>query len=311
MTAGITQQIRFDKLIELSPYIGNTPLYPITRLWTNPHVKIAAKLEWQQFGGSVKARAAYRIIRDAVESEKLQPGMRILDASSGNTGIAYAIFCAVAGIPLTICIPENASFERKHILKALGAELILTSPFESTEGAQDTARELLSKHPQKFLYVDQYSNPLNSQAHRESTAPEIWSQTRGEVTHFVAGLGTTGTFTGTGTQLRIFNPEIELIGLQPNSALHGLEGWKHLETARIPAIYNAQLADRILEVDTEEVYDMMRRAAKLEGLFLSPSAAANLLGAFKVAEQLESGNVITVFADNADKYGELNAKLFN
>ena len=185
-----------SSLIELGPYVGNTPLVQIKGFNDNPKVEIYAKVEWQQFGGSVKARAAYRIVKDAVESGKWKPGKRLLDATSGNTGIAYAIFAAVAGIPLTIVLPENASPERKHILKRLGVEVIYSSPFESTEGAQDLAKELVKEKPGKYVYLDQYSNPLNRLAHYQGTAPEIWSQTEGRITHFVTGLGTTGTFTG-------------------------------------------------------------------------------------------------------------------
>jgi len=296
---------QLEKLIELAPYVGNTSLYPIKNLTENPEVKLFAKLEWQQFGGSVKARAAYRIVRDVVESGKWQKGKRLLDATSGNTGIAYAIFAAVAGIPLTIVLPENASIERKNILNTLGVEVIFSSPFESTEGAQDLAKELVQKNPGLYVYLDQYSNPLNTLAHYQSTAPEIWRQTQGEITHFIAGLGTTGTFTGTGSRLKEFNKDIELIALQPDSALHGLEGWKHLETARTPKIYNPTLADQFRAVSTEKAYELIPSVAKKEGLHLSPSAAANLLGAIELSHELEKGIIVTTFADNADKYPEI------
>lgn len=299
------------RLRELSHYVGNTPLYPIRKLWPSKKVSLYAKVEWQQFGGSVKARPAYRILREAVEAGLLDDGRSILDATSGNTGIAYAIFCAVAGIPLTLCIPANASKERKHILSSLGVNLEFTSPFETTDGSQDRAKALAEEFPDKYLYTNQYANENNWKAHYHTTAPEIWEQTGGNITHFVAGLGTTGTFTGTGSRLKAFNPGIELVALQPDSALHGLEGWKHLETARVPAIYNNSLADRILEVDTQACYEIIRDAARYEGLFLSPSAAANLLGAIKVAEKLDEGTVVTVFADNADKYSEVMEQIFN
>lgn len=297
--------IHMNSLIELEPYVGNTPLLPIRNIWKNPKVEIYAKVEWQQFGGSVKARAAFKIIRDAVESGKWKPGKRLLDATSGNTGIAYAIFAAVAGIPLTIVLPENASPERKQILKRLGVEVIYSSPFESTDGAQDLAKELKRENPKKYVYLDQYSNPLNRLAHYETTAPEIWRQTGERITHFVTGLGTTGTFTGTGTRLRELNPDIELIALQPDSALHGLEGWKHLETARVPEIYRAGLPDRHEFIPTEKAYSLILPFAQQEGIFLSPSAAANLYGAMQVASELEEGVVVTTFADNADKYSEV------
>jgi cysteine synthase B len=300
-----------DRLAELAPYVGNTPLYPIKKLFPSQKVKLFAKVEWQQFGGSVKARPAYRILRKAVENGSLDGGKAILDATSGNTGIAYAIFCAVAGIPLTLCIPENASKERKHILRSLGAKLEFTSPFEGTDGAQERARELALNKPHLYHYTDQYSNDNNWLAHYHTTAPEIWEQTGGKITHFVAGLGTTGTFTGTGSRLIEYNSGIELIALQPESAMHGLEGWKHLETARTPAIFNASLPDRVELVDSSASYEIIRDAAKYEGLFLSPSAAANLLGAIKVAEKLDEGTVVTVFADNADKYGDVMQEIFS
>ena len=294
-----------EKLIELAPYVGNTPLYKVKNLNPNPGVDIYAKLEWQQFGGSVKARAAYRIVRNAVETGSWRQGKRLLDATSGNTGIAYAIFCAVARIPLTIILPENASEERKHILQQLAVEVIYSSPYESTEGAQDLAQELVRKNPELYVYLDQYSNPLNVLAHLEGTAPEIWSQTNGKITHFIAGLGTTGTFTGTGTRLKDYNKAIQLIALQPDGALHGLEGWKHLETARVPGIYNPALADEFREVSTERAYELLPKAAKLEGLLLSPSAAANLSAALKLAQELEEGVIVTTLADDASKYKDV------
>ena len=295
---------RLSALDELRWQVGNTPLHRIVHLNPKPGVEVYAKLEWQQFGGSVKARPAYNILWNALASGALK-GRRLLDASSGNTGIAYAIFAAAAGIPVTLCVPENASKERKQILRSLGVELVLTSPYEGTDGAQEVARAMSLAHPEKYHYVDQYSNEANWKAHFEHTAPEIWNETRGEITHFVAGLGTTGTFTGTGRGLKKFNPDIELVALQPETALHGLEGWKHLETARVPKIYDHTVQDRTMLVSTSESYDMIVRAAKEEGLLLSPSAAANLAGALRVAESLEEGVVVTVLADDASKYSEV------
>jgi S-sulfo-L-cysteine synthase (O-acetyl-L-serine-dependent) len=302
-----TTDISFN---ELQHYVGNTPLFEIKNVFKKKDVRLFAKLEWQQFGGSVKARAAYQIIRTALREGWLTKEKTLLDATSGNTGIAYAIFAAVAGINLTLCIPENCSEERKHLLKSLGATVIYTSPFETTDGAQKVAREMVNANPEKYYYADQYSNNANWLAHYNGTALEIWDQTNEAITHFVSGLGTTGTFTGTGTRLKELDPNIKLVSLQPESALHGLEGWKHLETAHVPGIYNDQLADFGLEVGTEEAYAMMQKVAKEEGLFISPSSAANLVGAIKLAEKLDHGTIVTVFPDDSAKYGELNKLLF-
>ncbi len=294
-----------ERLEELSHYVGNTPLYPITRINSKPRVKIYAKLEWHQMGGSVKARAALNILRNAVANGQLTAGKHLLDASSGNTGIAYAVFSAVAGIPFTLCLPENASKERKHILETLNVNVIYTSPFESTDGAQAVARELADRHPEKYFYADQYNNENNWKAHYLTTAEEIINQTGGQITHFICGLGTTGTFTGTTRRLKKESRDIKCIGLQPETALHGLEGWKHLETARIPGIYDDQLADEIRIVDTLSSYEVLKDAARYEGLFISPSSAANLFGALQLAEELEEGTIVTVFPDDASKYSEV------
>lgn len=299
-----------ERIEELQHYVGNTPLFRLKNLSPNPNVEIWAKLEWQQFGGSVKARAAYRIIQEAVRSGQLREGKILLDATSGNTGIAYAIFAAVAGIPLTLCVPENASRERKNVLKSLGVNVIYTSAMETTDGAQRVAKQLAETAPDKYFYADQYANPNNWKAHYDSTAPEIFAQTEGHITHFVAGLGTTGTFTGTGRRLQQLNPDIQRIALQPETALHGLEGWKHLETAHTPAIYDASVADALRTVDTGSAYTFMRRAAKEEGLLLSPSSAANLAGAVQLASELDSGVIVTVFADDATKYSEVVEHVF-
>jgi S-sulfo-L-cysteine synthase (O-acetyl-L-serine-dependent) len=291
-------------LEELRWHIGNCPMHHLANLSPKPGVEIHVKLEWQQFGGSVKARPAFNIIHDAVVSGALR-GRSLLDATSGNTGIAYAIFSAAAGIPVTLFIPENASKERKHILRALGVDLRLTSPLEGTDGAQAEARELAMKSPEKFCYVDQYGNEANWKAHYYGTGLEVWHETAGRITHFIAGLGTTGTFMGTGRRLKELNPDVRLVALQPETALHGLEGWKHLETTRVPEIYDAGVPDEMRFVSTEESYAMMRRAAREEGLILSPSGAANLAGAVKLAEEIEEGVVVTILADDATKYSEV------
>jgi cysteine synthase B len=294
-----------ERFAELAPYVGNTPLYRIQKLSPNPKVKIYAKLEWQQMGGSVKARPAYRIMRDAIQRGDINPKRRLLDASSGNTGIAYAVFAAVAGIPFTLFLPGNASKERKQILKSLGVDIRYTSPFESTDGAQREALALAQAEPEAYYYADQYNNDSNWKAHYDTTAEEILQQTHGEITHFIAGLGTTGTFTGTSRKLKAVNPNIRVIGLQPETALHGLEGWKHLETAKVPGIFDGQIADETHTVDTLSAYDVLRDVARHEGLLISPSSAANLLGALRLAEQIEEGTIVTVFPDDASKYSDV------
>jgi cysteine synthase B len=300
-----------QRINELEPYVGNTPLFRIDKLFQKPGVNIYAKLEWQQFGGSVKARPAFNIIRQAIRNGDLDANKTLLDATSGNTGIAYAIFAAVAGIKLHLCVPENASKERKHIFHSLGARITYTSALETTDGSQRVAKELLAASPDEYFYADQYANDNNWLAHYQTTAPEIWDQTFGKVTHFVAGLGTTGTFTGTGTRLKELNPDIQLTALQPETALHGLEGWKHLETAHVPKIYNDQLADEVLEVDTQSSYDILRDAAKYEGLLLSPSSAACLLGAIGVAQKIDKGTIVVILPDDASKYSEVIQQIMN
>ncbi|HVW59372.1 MAG TPA: cysteine synthase family protein [Puia sp.] len=292
----------------LEKKIGNTPLLPVTRLFNKKNVRLFAKQEWMQLSGSVKARAAYNIIRKAIENGQLAGEKTLLDATSGNTGIAYAHIASQLGIPIALCLPENASKERKDILGSLGVRLILTSRFEGTDGAQQVARELAAADPSAYYYADQYKNQYNWKAHYHSTAPEIFRELPG-ITHFIAGLGTTGTFVGTGRRLRELVPSIRLISLQPDSALHGMEGWKHLETAIVPEIYDPTVADANYEVSTEEAHEIIRAAYKHEGLLLSPSSAANLAGAIRIAQQLEEGTVVTVLPDNADKYGEVIKKI--
>lgn len=296
------------KLESLEKKIGHTPVCTINKLFSKKGVKIYAKKEWMQLSGSVKARAAFRIIRKAIESGELGPDKTLLDATSGNTGIAYAHIGYQLGIPVALCLPENASKERKEILHNLGVELILTSQFEGTDGAQEIARELVEKNPSKYFYADQYKNENNWKAHYYGTAVEIFEKLP-SITHFVTALGTTGTFIGTGRRLKKFNPAIKLISLQPDSALHGMEGWKHLETAVVPAIYDPTVADANMEISTEEAYEMIRLAYEKENLVLSPSSAANLVGAIRVAHSLEKGTVVTMFPDNGDKYSEVLNKI--
>jgi cysteine synthase B len=301
-----------EKLLEsvrqLSSKIGNTPLYRIAKLFVKPHVTIYAKQEWKQLSGSVKARAGYNIFKSAIEKGQLTRAKTLLDATSGNTGIAYAAVGSNLHVPVTLCLPENASKERKEILQSLGAHIIYTSRFEGTDGAQAAAKDLAIAHPDKYFYADQYKNDNNWKAHYHTTSLEIVEALPG-ITHFVAGLGTSGTFVGTGRRLKELNPAIHLTSLQPDNPMHGMEGWKHMETAVVPTIYDATIADENLEVGTEEAYEILKAAWKHENILLSPSAAANLAGAIKVAEKLEAGNVVTVFPDNADKYSEVIKKL--
>jgi cysteine synthase B len=301
-----TQLLRNVQL--LGAQIGRTSLHRITRLFNKPGVTIYAKKEWEQLSGSVKARAGYAIFKAAIENGSLTNQKTLLDATSGNTGIAYATIGHRLGVPVTLCLPENASPERKEILRSLGAEIIYTSRFEGTDGAQQVAKALAAEQPHAYFYADQYKNDNNWKAHYYYTAGEIFDALPG-ITHFVAGLGTTGTFTGTGRRLKELNPAIHLTSLQPDHPLHGLEGWKHLETAMVPAIYDSTLADENLEVGTEEAWAMVKAAYHYEQLLLSPSSAANLVGALRVAAKLEHGIVVTILPDNADKYNNIIKKL--
>lgn len=294
-----------DKSAKLGSFIGQTPLFPINTLNTNERVKIFAKLEWQQFGGSVKSRPAYRIIYDAIKKGALHKDKHLLDASSGNTGIAYAHIGAALDIPVTLCLPENASKERKQILKALNVDIRLTSAEGGTDEAQKLAKKIHDNNPERYFYADQYSNPSNWKAHYDTTGPEILDQTNHQITHFVAGLGTTGTFTGTGRFLNEYNPNITLVGLQPDIAMHGLEGWKHLETAHIPDIYDDSIPDEIQTVNTENAHEIVKLTARKEGLIISPSSAANLAGALQLSREIEEGVIVTVFPDDGSKYGEI------
>ncbi len=297
------------KLEQVARSIGNTPVYKInSRLIENPDVNIYVKQEWMQLGGSVKARAAYNIIKTAILEGKLDESMILLDATSGNTGIAYAAVARELGIRVALCLPENASIERKQILKELGVDIIFTSPLEGTDGAQAKARELAKEKPYQYFYADQYKNDNNWKAHYLTTAVEIFEQVP-HITHFVAGLGTSGTFVGTGRRLKELQPDIQLISFQPDGALHGMEGWKHMETAVVPTIYDPTVADENWEISTEEAYEMLKKIYEVEGLLLSPSAAANIAGALKVANSIQKGNIVTVFPDNADKYSEVINKL--
>jgi S-sulfo-L-cysteine synthase (O-acetyl-L-serine-dependent) len=283
--------------------IGRTPLVRLHQFEREtPGVELYAKAEWQNPGGSVKDRAAARMILDGEASGKLTAGRTILDATSGNTGIAYAMVGAARGYRVLLCVPENASPERKMILRALGAELVLTSPLEGSDGAIREARRLFAEDPERFFYPDQYNNDANWRAHYDTTAPEIIEQTSGRLTHFVAGLGTSGTFVGIGRRLRKFNPSIQLISFQPDTPFHGLEGLKHMASAIVPGIYDPTLADQDLRIDTERAYRMVRRLAREEGLLAGISSGAAVAAMIDVATQLNRGTVVTVFPDGAEKY---------
>ena len=283
--------------------IGRTPLVRLHQFEREtPGVELYAKAEWQNPGGSVKDRAAARMILDGEATGKLNASRIILDATSGNTGIAYAMVGAARGYRVKLCVPENASNERKLILRALGAELVLTSPLEGTDGAIREARRLYAEDPERYFYPDQYNNDANWLAHYDTTAPEMIEQTSGRLTHFVAGLGTSGTFIGTGRRLRKFNPAIKLISFQPSSPFHGLEGLKHMETAIVPGIYDPTLADEDLRIDTERAYRMVRRLAREEGLLAGISSGAAVAAMVDVAKRLDRGVVVTVFPDGAEKY---------
>jgi S-sulfo-L-cysteine synthase (O-acetyl-L-serine-dependent) len=287
--------------------IGNTPLLRFDRLKAQPGVTLLGKAEWYNPGGSVKDRAAANIVAEGRRSGSFAPGKILLDATSGNTGIAYAMLGAAEGFPVTLCMPTNVSAERKRILAAYGANIIYTDPGEGSDGAIRMARELASKHPDLYFYADQYSNNANWQAHYHGTANEIWQQTEGRVTHFVTMLGTSGTFMGITRRLKELNPAIQCISLQPDSAFHGIEGAKHMASAIVPKIYDPNLADENLEIATEDAYAMARRIARECGLLLGISAAAGIAGSLRVTDQLQlrkdqEAVVVTILCDSGDKY---------
>ncbi|HZB84107.1 MAG TPA: cysteine synthase family protein [Rubrobacteraceae bacterium] len=296
---------RINRRLGLRPVdlVGNTPLLELASISSEvPNVTILGKAEWYNPGGSVKDRPALWMVRDGEKSGELDAGKVILDATSGNTGIAYAWIGAALGYKVKLCMPKNASEERKKILRALGVEIVLTDPGEGSDGAIREARRLYAEDPKQYFYPDQYTNPANPKAHYESTAPEIWEQTEGEVTHFVAGLGTSGTFVGTAWRLKEYNPEIKVISFEPDSPFHGLEGMKHMASALVPEIYDPMLADENLGASTEEAYEMVKRLAREEGILVGLSAGAAVATSLRVARELESGVVVTVLPDGADKY---------
>ena len=286
--------------------IGNTPLLRLQRAGrVFPNVEFYAKAEWFNPGGSVKDRAAVRMIREGERKGELRPGKIILDSTSGNTGIAYAMIGAAKGYRVKLCLPASASEERKRILQAYGAELVMTPADEGSDGAIRRIREIYAEDPGRYFYPDQYNNPANWQAHYSTTGPEIWAQTHGAITHFVAGLGTSGTFVGAARRLKELNPAIRAISVQPDSAFHGLEGLKHMATAIVPGIYDPALADEDIQVRTEDAYELVRRLAREDGLLAGVSSGAALAGCFAVACRIprdEHAVIVTVFPDSGDKY---------
>src|SRR4028118_350959 len=283
--------------------VGNTPLLELANISREvPGVRMRGTAEWYNPGGSVKDRPALWMIRDGEKSGALTPDKTILDATSGNTGIAYAWIGASLGYKVKLCMPKNASEERKKILRAYGVEVVLTDPGEGSDGAIREARRLYAEDPERYFYPDQYKNPANPRSHYESTAPEIWEQTDGEVTHFVAGLGTSGTFVGTSARLKEYNPGIQVISFEPDSPFHGLEGMKHTASAIVPEIYAPTIADRNLGTPTEEAYEMVKRLAREEGILVGISAGAAVATSLRVAREIESGVIVTVLCDGADKY---------
>lgn len=294
----------FDDLPPVVSLIGNTPLVRLTRVVKTlpPSVDLHVKLEGFNPGGSVKDRTALSIVQEAIQRGALTPDKTLLDATSGNTGIAYAMLGAAMGFPVQLALPEDVSPERIQILRAYGARLMLVDPEAGTDGARELVRELVTAEPERYFYADQYNNPANPLAHYTTTGPEIWQQTRGEITHFVAGLGTGGTMTGVGRYMREQNPSVELIGVQPKRSRNDIEGMKHMATSNVPGVYDASAADRIVEVSTEEAQAMARRLAREEGLFVGVSAGAAAIAALEVSRELTQGTVVALLPDGGFKY---------
>ncbi|MEM9953519.1 MAG: cysteine synthase family protein [Chloroflexota bacterium] len=293
---------------DVESQIGNTPLIGFKRVTAHlpSSVQVFAKAEWHNPGGSVKDRPAREIVRQALADGRLGNGQILMDSTSGNTGIAYAMLGASKGFGVKLFMSSAVSKERVAILRAYGVDIEFTDPMEGSDGAIRAVRDLAVREPEKYFYADQYNNFANWQAHYKTTGVEIWEQTEGRVTHFVAGLGTSGTLTGTGRRLREYNPDIQIISSEPDIAFHGIEGWKHMESSITPGIYDDSFADRAITASTEDSYTMTKRLAKEEGYLVSPSAGGAMVSALKIAEDLaeqgKSGVVVTVFPDNAYKY---------
>jgi cysteine synthase B len=303
--AAVLPELRPARAPDLLDSIGHTPLFPLRRLGADlpEGVQVLAKGEHLNPGGSVKDRPARAMLLDGERSGRLRPGRTILEATSGNTGIALALLGAALGYPVTLCLPANASPERKRILRAYGADILETDRLTGTDGAQRAARALADAQPERYWYPDQYNNAANWRSHLETTAPELWEQTRGRITHFVAGVGTGGTFVGTARGLKARHGAVQAVALHPDSPLHGIEGLKHLETALIPGIYDPALADAHVRVATEDAHATARRLAAEEGLFVGVSAGANVFAALRLARTLAPGSVVvTVLCDSGSRY---------
>ena len=290
-----------DSILDL---IGNTPLVRLRRLERDvpAGIELYAKAEWKNPGGSVKDRAALRMVLEGERAGLLQPGRTILDATSGNTGIAYAMIGAARGYGVRLCIPENVTPERKRILRAYGAEIVFTNPLEGSDGAIRQVRRIYEADPERYFYPDQYNNPANCDAHYDTTGPEILAQTGGRITHFVAGLGTSGTFMGAGRFFRDEKPSVQLISVQPDTPLHGLEGLKHMESALVPGIYDPALADLDMRIATEDAYETTRRLAMEEGLLVGISSGAAAVAGLRIARTAERAVIVMIFCDGGEKY---------
>lgn len=306
MTLTRTRQLQLKSLDNegLEAQVGNTPLVRLARVTATlpADVQVWAKAEWFNPSGSIKDRAAANVLRSAIANGVLGDGRRLLDSTSGNMGIAYATFGAAMGIPVTLCVPASAGRERITMLKALGAEVVLTDPSEGSDGALLEARRMAASDPERYWYANQYDNPANWQAHYLTTGPEVLSQTNGRITHLVAGVGTSGTLMGTGRFLREHAPDVQIIAVEPDEAFHGLEGLKHMPSAIKPKIFDPTFADRMLEVSTEEAHDLVRRLAREEGLFVGVSSAAAAAAGLKVASELTDGCIVAIFPDSGLKY---------
>jgi len=291
----------------ITKLVGNTPLVRLHHIEAEcPGVELWAKCEFCNPAGSVKDRAALFIIRKALANGDIRPGMRLLDSTSGNTGIAYAMVGAALGVPVTLVMPENVTVPRKQVITAYGVEIIYSSPMEGSDGAIVLARELAEQQPNLYFYPDQYSNDANPGAHYATTAPEIWEQTSGKITHFVTGIGTSGTVIGTSRRLHELNPAIRCVAIQPDDSMHGLEGMKHLPSSLVPQIYDESVLDDTIWMSTDDGWDMSDRLAEEEGLFVGHSSGANVAGALQLGRQLaekgEEGIIVTILCDRGDRY---------
>lgn len=301
-TQYISKRVSGSSILER---IGNTPLLRIDRITKelkDRDVEIYSKAEWFNPGGSVKDRPALRIIEEAEKSGRLNPDKIIIDSTSGNTGIAYALIGASKGYKVALVMPLNVSEERKRVVRAFGAKIVFTDPLLGSDGAMIEAKRIVSEEPSRYFYADQYNNSANWRAHYETTGVEIWEQTAGAVTHFVACLGTSGTLMGTGQRLKKYNPNIQVIAVEPSTSIHGLEGMKHMATSIVPGIYDEHFPDRKISIETEDAYEAVKRLAVEEGFFVGYSSGAALVASLKVASEIERGLIVTIFPDRGDRY---------